>query len=103
MRRFVRLNASFAVTITSTTYARTKSSFAKVTGDVYVRYRLDSVRSATIHGMVRNATSGEDLRLYAQQFPYQKAPAELAHVAIGAVTTTCGQPAGVQGKEDQRA
>jgi hypothetical protein len=63
-----------------------RSPFAKVTNDVYVRFRLDTMKSATIQGKVVGAVHGEDLRLYAQPFPFKQAPAKVADLAIGSAT-----------------
>jgi hypothetical protein len=63
-----------------------RSPFAKVTNDVYVRFRLDTMKSATIQGKVVGAAHGEDLRLYAQPFPFKQPPAKVADLAIGSAT-----------------
>jgi hypothetical protein len=63
-----------------------KSQFPKVTRDVYVTFGLDSVKSATISGKVTGGATGEVLRLYAQQFPFKKAPAVAGHMPVSGAT-----------------
>src|SRR5215472_16331002 len=46
-----------------------KSHITKISGDVLVIWRTTPDGSATIHGTLTRATTGQDLRLYAQQFP----------------------------------
>jgi serine/threonine-protein kinase len=60
----------------------TASGLPPVTGDVYVRYHDGSDSSARITGEIKNAVSGEVVRLYAQQFPYASAPAPAGTVAV---------------------
>ncbi len=52
-----------------------KSNMPKITGDVLVIWRNPAEKSATVKGTVSGASSGQDLRLYAQSFPFTKAPA----------------------------
>jgi hypothetical protein len=60
-----------------------------VTGDVYVVYVGGSYSSATIHGTMTGAAAGEVATLYAQRFPYTKAPAPVHSVTLsGAGTRT---------------
>jgi serine/threonine-protein kinase len=60
----------------------TASGLPPVTGDVYVRYHDGSDSSARITGEIKNAVSGEVIRLYAQQFPYASAPVPGGTVAV---------------------
>jgi hypothetical protein len=60
-----------------------KSAIPKITGDVLVVWRSAADKSATIKGTVTGGTTGQDLRLYAQQFPFQKAPVEINHKTLG--------------------
>jgi hypothetical protein len=52
-----------------------KSTFQKVTGDVFVVYRAGSASSATISGSIASATAGEIVKVYAKQFPFSTAAA----------------------------
>jgi serine/threonine protein kinase len=52
-----------------------RSSLPPLTGDVYVVYQGGKQASAQIQGEIKGVTSGEVARLYAQQFPYDRAPA----------------------------
>ena len=63
-----------------------KSQFRNVTGHVYVRFGLASFKSATIRGKVTGGLQGDDLRFYAQQFPFNQAPALVAHIPLTGAT-----------------
>jgi hypothetical protein len=65
-------NAGYTVTISA------KSAFPTVTGDVQVGYKYGKYSVATIQGTVTPASDGDVATLYAQEFPYSKAP-----VAVG--------------------
>ena len=58
------------------------SKIKPVTGDVYVVYLGGSYNNATIHGTITAAAAGEVATLYAQRFPYTKAPAPLRSVTL---------------------
>ena len=60
------------------------SAFAPVTGYVFVQYRGGSGASARIHGTISGAAAGQVATLYAQSFPYAKAPAPLRSVTLRA-------------------
>jgi hypothetical protein len=60
-----------------------KSSFAPVTGDVYVVFDTATYDKATISGSITGAASGDVAKLFAQPFPYNRAAA-----AVGSVTLT---------------
>jgi hypothetical protein len=75
--------ASPTITIAATSKAK------PITGDVFVVYLGGSFASATIHGTVKSAAAGEVVTLYAQRFPYTKAPAPVRSVTLsGAGTRT---------------
>jgi hypothetical protein len=60
-----------------------------LTGDVYVVYLGGSYGNATIHGTITGAAAGEVATLYAQRFPYTKAPEPVRSVTLsGAGTRT---------------
>ena len=59
-----------------------KSAFPPVTGDVYVEYQGGSSASAELSGEVKRVTSGEVAQLYAQPFPYQRAPVPAGSVIL---------------------
>jgi Protein kinase domain len=59
-----------------------KSAFAPVTGDVYVVYQGGSQASARLSGAIDNAASGEVAQLYAQPFPFRRAPAPMGSPVI---------------------
>jgi serine/threonine protein kinase len=63
-----------------------QSSLPPLTGDVYVIYQGGKQASAQIHGEIKGVTSGEVARLYAQRFPYDRAPAAAGSMIL--------QPAG---------
>src|SRR5215813_4250567 len=54
-----------------------KSGIKPVTGDVFVVFKAGSLSNAKIKGTVASATSGQVLQLFAQKFPFKKAPAKL--------------------------
>jgi hypothetical protein len=58
------------------------SSFAPLTGDVFVKYQDGADASAQISGQVTNAASGEVAELYAQPFPFTSPPAPAGSVAL---------------------
>lgn len=60
----------------TTTISITATSGLKVTGDVLVVFKTKA-GSASISGAVSSTTSGQVLKLFAQQFPFKKAPAPL--------------------------
>ena len=59
-----------------------KSALPRVTGDVYVVYRGGTQADADVYGEVTKATDGEVAELFAQQFPFRKAPAEAGSVIL---------------------
>jgi Protein kinase domain len=58
------------------------SSFRPVTGDVFVVYRDGKQASARLRGTIPHAQAGEVARLYAQQYPYHRAPAPAASLVL---------------------
>jgi hypothetical protein len=58
-----------------------------VPGYVLVEYRGGKDASARIHGAITGATAGEVATLYAQPFPYAKAPAPLGSATLSAAGT----------------
>lgn len=58
------------------------SKIGPVTGYVVVEYRGGKFASAKIHGTITGATAGEIATLYAQPFPYAKAPAPVRSATI---------------------
>ena len=65
------------------------SKIKPVTGYVYVVYLGGSHSTAAIHGTITGAAAGEVATLYAQRFPYTKAPAPVRSVTLsGAGTRT---------------
>jgi Protein kinase domain len=59
-----------------------KSAPSAVSGDVYVVYLGGEQASAEVSGEIGKAVNGEVARLYAQQFPYQNAPAQVSSVIL---------------------
>jgi Protein kinase domain len=59
-----------------------KSGFAPVSGDVYVYYRQGSQSNAELSGDIKHVTKGEVAQLYAQQFPYNRAPVPVGSVLL---------------------
>jgi hypothetical protein len=72
----ITLPGSAHITITVT------SSFARMSGDVFVKYRDGMYAIALISGEIKNAARGEVARLYSQQFPYTAAPAPAGSVTL---------------------
>jgi hypothetical protein len=60
------------------------SKIGPVTGYVVVAYHDGKDASARIHGTITGATAGEIATLYAQSFPYAKAPAPVTSATLGA-------------------
>src|SRR5262249_49480565 len=54
-----------------------KAKIKPITRDVLVVFKGGSFANATIKGTVASATSGQVLQLFAQKFPFKKAPAKL--------------------------
>ena len=65
-----------------------KSSLPPVTGHVFVVYQGGTDASARVQGEIKGATSGEIAQLYAQQFPYQSAPAPAGSIILHPTGTT---------------
>ena len=59
-----------------------KSALPPVSGDVYVKYLGGEQSSAEVSGKISEAANGEVARLYAQQFPYRNAPAQVSSVVL---------------------
>jgi hypothetical protein len=59
-----------------------KSGFAPVSGDVYVYYRQGNQSKAELSGDIKHVTKGEVAQLYAQQFPYDRAPVPVGSVSL---------------------
>ena len=59
-----------------------KSALPAVSGDVYVEYLGGALAQAEVYGKINKATNGEVAALYAQQFPYQNAPAQVSSVIL---------------------
>lgn len=59
-----------------------KSALPPVSGDVYTAYGMTKQQSAEVFGQVAAAASGEVVTLYAQQFPFTAAPAEVDSVPL---------------------
>jgi hypothetical protein len=77
-----RSSGSSAAGISMTIAATSK--LRPVTGDVFVYFRTAGDSSATIHGAVAGAASGEVARLYAQQFPFRHPPAAVRGTTVRA-------------------
>jgi hypothetical protein len=60
------------------------SKFKVVTSDVFVVYHDGAASSARIHGTISGAAAGEVAILFAQQFPFKKAPVKAATVTFKA-------------------
>jgi hypothetical protein len=58
------------------------SQLQPVTGDVYVVYQDGKYASAQVHGRITGTASGEVARVYAQQFPYSRAPVPVSSVIL---------------------
>jgi hypothetical protein len=59
-----------------------KSAEPVVTGDVWVAYDAAKYSNAEISGNIRKAASGEVAQLYAQPFPYARAPVQVQSVIL---------------------
>ena len=66
------------------------SSFRPVTGDVFVVYRDGKQASARLRGTIPHAQAGEVARLYAQQYPYHRAPAPAGSLVLQPSGGTAG-------------
>jgi serine/threonine-protein kinase len=64
------------------------SGFRPVTGDVFVVYKDGKDASARLRGHINGVKSGEVARLYAQQFPYQRAPLQVGSAVLQPAGTT---------------
>ncbi len=64
-----------------------KSALPAVSGDVYVEYLGGALAEAEVYGKINKATNGEVAALYAQQFPYQNAPAQVSSVILRRAAT----------------
>jgi hypothetical protein len=73
----VQAPALAAPTTTAAITISAKSAIKPVTGDVFVVFRGRALSHAQIKGSVTGATSGQVLQLFAQQFPFKKAPVKL--------------------------
>lgn len=58
------------------------SKFKPVTHDVFVVYDAGEYNNATIHGTISGAAAGEVATLFAQQFPFEKAPVKAGSVTL---------------------
>ncbi len=65
-----------------------KSARPALSGDVYVVYRDGKQANAEVSGEIKKAANGEVAQLYAQQFPYQHAPAQVGSVILHPAGTT---------------
>ena len=63
------------------------SKINPVPGYVLVEYRAGTDASARIHGTITGATAGEVATLYAQPFPYTKAPAAVSSSTLSGAGT----------------
>jgi serine/threonine protein kinase len=59
-----------------------RSASAPLTGYVYVVYQGGKLASAQVQGEIKGATSGEVAQLYAQQFPFNRAPVPAGSVIL---------------------
>jgi serine/threonine-protein kinase len=59
-----------------------KTALAPVSGDVYTVYGFTDDQSAKVSGQVAAAVDGEVVKLYAQQFPFKAALAEVGSVTL---------------------
>jgi Protein kinase domain len=64
------------------------SSFPQVTGDVFVVYQDGKESIAKLRGHINSLKSGEVARLFAQQFPYQRAPLQVGSAVLQPAGTT---------------
>jgi hypothetical protein len=74
-----------APTTTASITISAKSAIKPVTGDVFVVFRAGKFANAHIKGSVTGAAVGNVLQLFAQQFPFKKAP-----VTLGSPVTLSG-------------
>jgi serine/threonine-protein kinase len=58
------------------------SRLQPVTGDVYVVYQGGKDANAQVHGQITGTSSGEVARLYAQEFPFSRAPVPVSSVIL---------------------
>ena len=65
-----------------------KSALPPVNGDVYVVYHTTEQQNAEVSGRVTGAAGGEVAKLYAQQFPFRAASAEVGSVSLHPVGGT---------------
>ena len=65
-----------------------KSAFTPVSGDVYVYYSQGSQANAELSGVIKRVAKGEVVQLYAQQFPYRRAPVQVGSVILHPSGTT---------------
>jgi TIR domain len=68
--------------------ANVSSAFAPLAGNVFVKYQDGTDATAQVSGQVTNTVSGEVAKLYAQQFPFTKAPTPTGSVALHSSGTT---------------
>jgi Protein kinase domain len=59
-----------------------KSALPTVTGDVYVVYLGGKQANAEVYGDISKPANGEVAELYAQPFPYQRAPAQAGSLIV---------------------
>ncbi|MGI9009068.1 MAG: hypothetical protein ACR2FU_23255 [Streptosporangiaceae bacterium] len=65
-----------------------KSALAVVTGDVRVAWQVKKLGVATLSGTASGGTAGQVIKVFAQQFPYQAAPAQLGQaIPVTGATT----------------
>jgi hypothetical protein len=64
------------------------SPFARMSGDVFVKYRDGKYANAQLSGQIKKAAKGEVARLYIQQFPYTAPPAPAGSVKLHLVGQT---------------
>jgi hypothetical protein len=79
--------AAAAPTPTITITATPPPPLKAVMGDVWVSYHAGKLGRATLSGKITNITPGEDARLFAQPFPFKKAPTALGHEVLGSAGT----------------
>jgi len=73
----VQAPAVAAPTTTASITISAKSAIKPVTGNVFVVFRARTLSHAQIKGSVSGGASGQVLQLFAQQFPFKKAPVKL--------------------------
>jgi hypothetical protein len=74
----------------ATVTIKATSALNRVTGYTYVVYHSGNQASASIFGRVQGAAAGEVVRLYAQQFPFRRAPVRVGMARL--------KPAGNSGR-----